>query len=224
MSHRTIPLSRLQSLNGRNMHEALQTAVQATLHVEAEVEALSRLREATPTDERLPLDPHLLRATALALTAHPAMNARYSMGELSLFQEVNLGLTVARDDGVIVPVLHDVLGQSSDELRSAIRQIVATAREGHLRLHDTHGATFTVADVSDCEVDTFTPILPLGTVGILGMGRFRRVCCPADGACRPQSVTSFSLTFDHRAVHGVYAARFITSVIHHLRRPERLFG
>lgn len=213
--YRTLPLSRLQLLNARNMHASLAETAPATLFAEVEAEALLRARAAFGS-HLLAVDPFLLFAVARALRQHPTMNARVSADELCLFDEVNLGVLVARDDGVLVPVLRDVLAASPEEVLARLHALTASAHSGRLQLQDTRGATFTVVDFGRHTVDGFTPILPAGQVGILGAGRLRTGWGPGG---RPQPVITLSLTFDHRATHGPAAARFMDEVARELQHP-----
>lgn len=218
-SYSTAPLPRLQALNARHLHRALQDTAQATIHRDAEAGPLVAHREAHP---EAGLDAYLARALVLALADHPHVNAHYGIAGVNLYREVGLGVMVAREDGVLVPVIEGAEALSLTSLDEAIRTVMEKARSGGLSLNETRGATFTLANLGPWEVDHFTPILVPNMVATLGAGRVRRVCEPADEGCRPAHRIALSLTFDHRALHGVTAARFLASVADRLAAPDTL--
>jgi pyruvate dehydrogenase E2 component (dihydrolipoamide acetyltransferase) len=217
-SYSTAPLPRLQALNARHLQQALQDTAQATIHRDADAGPLVARQETSETG----LDAFLARALVLALADHPYINAHYGIAGVNLYREVGLGVMVAREDGVIVPVIQEADALSLADLDAAIRATTERARSGGLALNDTRGATFTMANLGPWDVDHFTPILVPNMVATLGVGRIRRVCEPTDEGCRPAHRIALSLTFDHRALHGVTAARFLASVADRLAAPETL--
>lgn len=215
-----VPLSPLQVMNGQALHHTLSEASPSTIHREVEVDALAAHRAAAPLDPSLPVDPLVLRAVARALVAHPWMNAHLVENELCQYREINLGVMLARADGLIAPVIYDVGSKSVAVLEDELRALAATSVEGAYNLRDMRIASFLVTDLGRYGVDFFTPILPVGPVGALGLNRIRRVCVPGRAGTREACVTTLSLTFDHRATNGVRAAQFLASVAEGLTDPE----
>ncbi|PAP78508.1 2-oxo acid dehydrogenase subunit E2 [Rubrivirga marina] len=220
--HTTVPLSRLQVLNGRTMHEALQQSAQATLHTDADAGPLVAFRAAQPESDAVSVEAVVGRALVGALQAHPHVNARIGVEGLNVHRSVNLGLMVVLEKGVIVPVIAGAEGLPLRELDGAFRRMAARAEAGDLSLNDTRNTTFTLASFASFGVDHFTPILVGNMVATLGVGRVRAVCEPGDDGCRPGHRIALSLTFDHRAIHGVEAARFLQAVTDRLAAPDRL--
>ena len=218
----TVPLSRLQTLNARVMHQALQESAQATLHTDADAGPLAAFREARGDGEAVSVEAVVGRAVVGALQAHPHVNARVGVEGLNVHRAVNLGLMVVLDKGVIVPVIAEAERLALADLDAAFRQLADRAAGGRLSLADTRNATFTLASFADFGVDHFTPILVGNMVATLGVGRVRAVCEPDGAACRPGHRIALSLTFDHRAIHGVEAARFLRAVTDRLAAPDRL--
>lgn len=230
-----VPLSPLQALGGRVMREALERAVPATIHRTAEAGAwLDARRRAdyaqAEREDALPADPLVLRAVVRALQAHPWMNARLVEGERAQFRDVNLGVTLGRDDGLLALVLGDAGASTPHQLAGRLGQAAGEARAGRYDAQDMRRVSFLVADLGRYGVGHFTPLLVPGLVGVLGVGAVRHACRPVEdedgnngnGGCRAVPVLPLSLTFDHGAVDAVRAARFVADVADRLARPHEL--
>ncbi|WP_412069725.1 2-oxo acid dehydrogenase subunit E2 [Rubrivirga sp. IMCC43871] len=219
----TVPHTRLQALNARVMHQAIQETAQATLHVDADAGPLvAFLDHASQLGREVTVEAVVARALVEALRAHPHINARVGVEGLTVYHAINLGRMVALDRGVIVPVVSSAQAMSLDELGAALRTAVEKTEAGELSPNDARRATVTIASFTEYAVDHFTPILVSGMVATLGVGRLRTVCEPVDGRCVPGHRLALSLTFDHRAVHGVDAARFVTTLAERLADPHGL--
>ncbi|WP_412060967.1 2-oxo acid dehydrogenase subunit E2 [Rubrivirga sp. IMCC45206] len=219
----SVPHTRLQALNARTMHTSLQETAQATLHVDADAGPLvAFLEHASEIGREVTAEAVVARALVEALRAHPHLNARIGVEGLTVYHAVNLGRMVALDRGVIVPVVSDAQVMSLGEIDGALRAAVEKTRAGELSPNDARRATVTIASFAEYAVDHFTPILVAGMVATLGIGRLRAVCEPVGGRCVPGHRLALSLTFDHRAIHGVDAARFVTTLTERLADPHGL--
>jgi pyruvate dehydrogenase E2 component (dihydrolipoamide acetyltransferase) len=150
------------------------------------------------------------------------MNAEVRDGELALLPEVHVGLAVALDEGLVVVSIRnpDVVGLR--EIASESRRLAQAARSRRLSLDETKGASFTVTSLGPFGVESFTPVLNLPQVGILGINAIRdAVGWHGDQPVRRQLMT-LSLTWDHQAVDGVPAAQFLGTVRELLQAPYRL--
>ena len=222
VSHTTVPLPRLQALNGRTMQQALLDTAQATLHTDADAGPLVAFRNARSNGDAVSAEAVVARSLVAALADHPKLNARVGAGELALHHAVNLGVMVAMEKGVVVPVIDGADRLSLRELDQAIRRLTEQAASGELSLADTRNGTFTLSSFADYGVDHFTPILVGSMVATLGMGRVRAVCEPTTGGRQTGHRIALSLTFDHRAIHGVEAARFLQTLADRLASPDAL--
>ena len=222
--YQIISMSGLQRLNAETLQRAQQEAAYATLHVQAEVNALEELRAREDLHEAgCPVCPYVMRAAALTLHDFPRLNAQLSSEGLCVYEEVSLGLMVARGDGVLVPAVQEAAQKAPAVLAREAGEVTRQAHEGQIHRHKTRRPTFTIVDLSDYAVDYCTPILPLRSVGILGIGRVNRRFRPgAEERPRVAAVQGLSLTFDHRAADGLYAARFLTALVRCLEQPEVL--
>lgn len=216
------PHTRLQALNARTMHQALQETAQATLHADADAAPMVAFQNEQRGHRAVSVEAVVGRAVVTALQAHPHVNARIGIEGLTVYHAINLGLMVALDKGVIVPVLEGAEAMSLHQLDTALESLAERTRSGTLSPNETRRATFTMASFADYTVDHFTPILVSGMVATLGIGRVRAVCEPVGDACVPGHRLALSLTFDHRAIHGVDAARFLTTLVERLAEPESL--
>jgi pyruvate dehydrogenase E2 component (dihydrolipoamide acetyltransferase) len=154
----------------------------------------------------------LLAACAAVLRAHPALNAHCDGEAVTVFDEVHLGLAVATDGGLVVPVVHGAGALDLAGLAAARRDVVGRARTGKLRSADIAGGTFTVSNLGILGIDYFDAILNIPQVAILAVGATtqRQVWNGGDPAWRP--VAQMTLTCDHRAVDGATGAGFLSTL------------
>ncbi|HEY5629725.1 MAG TPA: 2-oxo acid dehydrogenase subunit E2, partial [Candidatus Limnocylindrales bacterium] len=185
-------------------------APQITLYVEARAGAISWIRsQATP---RPSFSAIFTVAVARALRDHPNLNVTFEDGAIVPHAGVDLGIAVARPTGLIVPVLHDADRMNVIEADRAIRALVERARDGHLRVEDVTGGTFTITSLGEAGVDYFAPLLNPPQVGILGIGRLTPRAVVVDDAVRVEPTVILSLSCDHRVVDGQPGAAFLATL------------
>lgn len=154
------------------------------------------------------------------MTAHPRLNAAYAEGGVRQFREINLGVAIDVDDGLVVPVLHGADGLGLGEIAKAVRGLAEQARRHRLGLAEFEGGTFTVTNLGGFGVDWFTPVLNPPQCAILGIGRVRRVPVVDGDAVVVRDCATLVLSFDHRVVDGVPCARFLGHLKELLENPE----
>ena len=166
--------------------------------------------------------PHvLIKASAEALRRVPAMNTVLHDGTVLYFDEVNIGLAVSLDDGLIVPVLRNAESKSIAEIAEESQVLAEGARAGKLSPDDLAGGTFTVSVLGS--VDGFTPILNAGQSAILGAGRSLDKPVVKDGEVVVREMMTLSLTVDHQVIDGAVAASFMRRLQQAIERPAALF-
>ena len=172
----------------------------------------------------LTLTSFLLKAAALALRAHPTFNASLDApaGELVLKRYINLGVAVATERGLIVPVIRDVDRKPIIELARELAALAQRTREGKATLDDLRGGTFTVTNIGALGGTGAMPIINYPEVAILGVARGRLEPAVHDGAIVPRLLLPLSLTFDHRVADGADGARFASSIVRSLEHPDEL--
>ncbi|MYD96148.1 MAG: 2-oxo acid dehydrogenase subunit E2 [Gammaproteobacteria bacterium] len=221
------PLTGMRRTIADRMHASLRDSAQLTMHMEAVMDDAVKLRrdliaEWEPENIRPTYTDLVLAAAAKALGAHPAMNATLTDNAITRFEAANVGLAVALDVGLIVPVVKDAGSKSLKELAVESAELAKQARDGALSLDQVEGGTFTVTTLGMYGVDTFTPILNPPQAGILGVGRLSDgVRWDGDTPIKTTTM-GLSLTWDHRILDGVPAAEFLATVRDYLESPYRL--
>jgi pyruvate dehydrogenase E2 component (dihydrolipoamide acetyltransferase) len=163
----------------------------------------------------------LLKVTAWALGRNPMLNSRLEGDKIYLLPEMHLGIAVAIESGLIVPVIKNVERKTATQLESELEDLVERARQGRLKPEDVAGGTFTISNLGMYGVDRFTAIINPPQMGILAVGRTRRFFAP-DADDRP--VAHIMMTFrrgvDHRVVDGAVAARFLADLREAMEHPQ----
>ncbi|HLN13721.1 MAG TPA: dihydrolipoamide acetyltransferase family protein [bacterium] len=218
----------MRAIIARRMLESLQTSAQLTLTTEVDMRDTARLREELAAELerregiRLTYTDLIVRAAALALRDHPAINARWEHGGVRRLTEIHIGVAVALEEGIVVPVVRDADRAAVPQLSAAIRDLSERARTMRLRPDEMQGSTFTVTNLGMFEIDGFTPILNAPDAAILGVGRIRRRPIAVEERVEIRPTMVLSLTFDHRVVDGAPAAQFLQRVKHVLEHPYLL--
>ncbi|HZU76418.1 MAG TPA: 2-oxo acid dehydrogenase subunit E2, partial [Dehalococcoidia bacterium] len=163
-----------------------------------------------------------IKAVAKALGRHPLLNARVTEAGIELLREVHVGLAVALEDGLVVPVVRDADRLTLKEIAQESSRLAAAARAGTLTLDEMAGGTFSITALGMYDVDFFTPIINPPNVAILGVGRIHDATVWEGERPLRRSELTLSLTIDHRAVDGAPAAEFLRSVRDLLQAPYRL--
>jgi pyruvate dehydrogenase E2 component (dihydrolipoyllysine-residue acetyltransferase) len=191
-----------------------------------ELEAIIR-RNADAARERglaLTLTSFLMKAAALALREHPTFNASLdaAAGELIVKRYCHLGVAVATERGLIVPVIRDVDHKPLVDLQKELAALAQRVREGKATLEDLRGGTFTITNIGALGGTGAIPIINYPEVAILGVARAREEAVVQDGRIVSRTLLPISLTFDHRVADGADGARFATAIVRRLERPEQL--
>ncbi len=161
----------------------------------------------------------LVKLVAVALRRHPRLNASWSEGKLALNQEVHVGLAVAVEEGLVVPVIHraDTLGLG--EIARQRTELVARAQAGKLRPEDISGGTFTISNLGMYGVDAFNAIINQPQAAILAVGRIAERVVPVNGQPAVQPMMVLTLSCDHRAVDGARGAQFLSTLSELVEEP-----
>src|SRR5213593_1541835 len=172
----------------------------------------------------LTLTSFLLKAAALALQEHPQFNASLdpAAGELIVKRYHHLGVAVATERGLIVPVIRDVDRKALPELQRELAALAQRVREGKATLEDLRGGTFTLTNIGALGGTGAVPIINYPEVAIRGVARAREEPVVLEGRIVPRVLLPLSLTFDHRVADGADGARFATAIVRRLERPEQL--
>ncbi len=154
----------------------------------------------------------ILLASARALVAQPEMNAHFAENIVTTFTDVNIGLAVATEKGLTVPVLHRLQQAGLADIAGKRKEAVTKARTGKLALRDISDGTFTVSNLGMLGIDQFDAILNPPQVAILAVGSTAQTPIVVDGEVQVRPIASFTLTCDHRAVDGAAGAALLTGI------------
>jgi pyruvate dehydrogenase E2 component (dihydrolipoamide acetyltransferase) len=161
----------------------------------------------------------LLKVLAATLREHPRLNASWNAGAIILHEEINIGLAVAVDEGLVVPVIHRANEYSVQDLARIRKELVARATTGSLRPQDIQGGTFTISNLGMYGVDAFNAIINSPQAAILSVGRIAERVVPVSGKPAVQPMMVLSLSCDHRAVDGARGAQFLMSFADLVEEP-----
>ena len=217
-----VPMQGMRRTIATRMLQSLQTMAQVTITTEANLSEATVLRKGLSRhlSEGSISPMHLvIKATAHALKEHPRLNALQADEQVQLVDQVNIGVAVALDEGLLTPVIRDADTRNLAEIASQGRELAARTREGKAKPEDVSGGTFTITNLGAYEIDAFTPIINPPQVGILGVGRVVEKPIIDQGVATKGDMMVLSLTFDHRVVDGAPAAEFLQKVKRLLEDP-----
>ena len=222
---KTVALKGMRGTIANRMRASLQEMAQLTLMVDVAMDAVVADRDArkagggpTPgyTD-------YVIAATARALRDHPRLNSQVTADGIAVLPEIHVGLAVALEEGLMVPVVRDTDQLNLVELSAETTRLAEAARSGKLKLTELEGGTFSVSALGMFGVDGFTPVINPPNAAILGVGRIRDdVAWDDNGGIKRVKRMTLSLTWDHRVTDGAPAAAFVQSIGHYLDDPSTL--
>jgi len=174
--------------------------------------------------EKVGVNDLIVRACAQALVQHPQAHRSYVDGRHVYHSHVHVGIAVALDDGLIVPVLRDAETKGVRQLAAETRDLVKRARDGKLRQSEIEGGTFTVSNMGMFDVAAFSAIINPPESTILAVSSTVERAVVRDGAVVPRKIMSVTLSCDHRACSGADGARLLQTVKRHLEAPTLLLA
>lgn len=227
-----IPFTGMRKIIADNMMASLHNMAQLTVFVECDITEMTafrdRVRAKYARQEDIPRVSYndvIALAVSRTLMKFPYMNSWLTEEGIVRHKQVNLGIAVALNDGLVVPHVKDAEKMSLTELAVAIRDVAGRARKGGLTMDELQGGTFTISNVSMLGVDGFTPIINPPEVGILGVGRaVERPAVAADGQIVSRTMMTLSLTFDHRVADGAPAMIFLRGLADCLEEPAMMLA
>lgn len=224
------PLSGLRRTIATAMVRAASTAVPITTTDEVDVTDLVALRQrsrdaAAPQGVNVTLLPFIMKAVVAALRHHPHLNATLddALRHMVLKHYYHLGIATDTPDGLIVPVVKDVDQKSILTLAAELQRLAELARERRISLEELRGGTFTISNYGAIGGIFATPMLHLPQVAILGVGKLWHKPVVHHEEVVARTIVPLSLTFDHRALDGATAQRFLNELMAYLSDPARLF-
>jgi pyruvate dehydrogenase E2 component (dihydrolipoamide acetyltransferase) len=221
------PLTRMQQTIARRMVQSKTTVPHFYVTVEVDMAEAARLREqliqAWP-EVRLGFTEMIVKAVAIALEAYPIVNASWHEDHLVYHQDVNVGVAVAVERGLLVPVLHQVNRTSLRALAKSIKELVQRTREGHSLPGDFEGGTFSVSSLGQYPIESFLAIINPPESAILSVSRIEKKPVARGDEIVLSERVNLSLSCDHRVFYGHDAAEFATKLKETLEQPLSLLA
>lgn len=218
-------LSPMRRAIAKRVAQSTATIPHFCLTVEVAMEKAAELRQAmqdqTP-DLKVTFTDIIIRAVVMALRRHPAINASFMDDRIRVYSQVNIGIAVALEEGLINPVLRDCGKKSLMQIAREAKNLVERARALKLRSEEYVGATFTVSNLGMYEIEEFTAIINPPEAAILAVGRIQSKPVVANGDVQIGQRMRMTLSCDHRAVDGATGAIFLQEVKRLLEQPLQL--
>jgi pyruvate dehydrogenase E2 component (dihydrolipoamide acetyltransferase) len=216
---------RIRKLTARKMKESVAEKPHVTLHVRVDASRFLLVREELSKEisqhskSKFTVTVLLAALVAHALKEYPRMNGRTEENEIRSYHDINVGIAVAIEDGLVVPVIRQCDAKSLIELAETLDDLTQKARAKSLGLADLTDGTFTITNLGAYGVEFFTPIINPPQLAILGVGTIGEEVRIIDGVVTSAKVLHLSLSFDHAALDGVDAAKFLQMVVARVEDP-----
>ena len=216
------PYSGMRRVIGEHMAQSWAVSPKVDYHVSVDATAMLKLRQAgkQTANEKITLTDIVVKIVARALKLRPNMNVALIGEQIRQYPEPCIGVAVALESGLVVPVVRNADSKPLTAISREIRQLAQKARAGQLSLEEMRGGTFTVTNVGAFHsVDWFTPIINQPEAGILGIGRIVDTPVASEGQIVIRPMLGLSLSFDHRIIDGLPAAEFLKVVLDLMEDP-----
>jgi pyruvate dehydrogenase E2 component (dihydrolipoamide acetyltransferase) len=222
-----LPLSGLRAIIASRLSQGWRERPQVTLTTEADATNLVAARqqlnaELAAQGEKISYNALLIKLAAQVLKEQPNINVQLSENGLQVMPNINIGLAVDTERGLLVPVVHDVIHKSLRQVNQELNALSERALQGRSLPDDLSGGTFTITNLGAYDIDAFTPIINPPECAILGLGRIRAKPVGLDGQVVLREMVALSLSFDHRLVDGAPAGRFLQRIKQLVERPFAL--
>jgi len=226
--YEVVPMSNMRRAIARKMVESKTHVPHFYISVQVDMTEAARIRESLiPILEakrgvRLSFTHLLIKAVAAALEKYPQLNATVEKDEARIWKEVNIGIAVSLEDGLIVPVLREANKLDLFEIASQASELIARAREKRLRENEFSGGTFTISNMGALDIESFIAIINVPETAILATGRIADKPAVVNGHLAVRKMMTMTLSADHRVIDGVTAAKFLQEVKRLLETPHLL--
>jgi pyruvate dehydrogenase E2 component (dihydrolipoamide acetyltransferase) len=224
------PLSSMRKRIAERMTTSYQTTPHIYLSVDvdmSEAEASRQRMNHLAEKEGIPdisLTAYLIRIVSWCLKQHPYLNASLENDKIIFWEDINIGVATALEDGLIVPVIHNADEKPTGELNDRLRYLTAKARKGELTREEVQGGTFTISNLGMYGIRSFTAIINPPQSAILAVGTINRqpIVIDDQDTVEVRPVMTLTLAADHRIVDGAVAANFLSELVKALETPEML--
>ncbi len=218
------PVSQMRKAISRRLSESLFTAphfyVTMSIDMDESIKARTRINEVAPV--KISFNDFVLKACAVALKQHPAVNSSFLGDKIRFNEHIHIGVAVAVDEGLLVPVIKFADGKSLSRISVEVKDFAQKAKAKKLQPPEMEGSTFTISNLGMFGVDEFTAIINTPNACILAVSGIQQVPVVKNGAVVPGNVMKVTLSCDHRVVDGATGAAFLQTLKSLLEEPVRL--
>ena len=224
VSYEDVPVSQMRKVIAKRLAESKFTAphfyITMSIDMDNAVEARGKLNEVSPV--KISFNDLVLKAVAVALKQHPAINSSWLGDKIRVNHHVNIGVAVAIEDGLLVPVVRFADTKSLSQIGAEVKDLAQRAKNKKLQPADWEGSTFTISNMGMFGVDEFTAIINPPDACILAISAIQQVPVVKKGAVVPGNVMKLTLSCDHRVVDGATGSAFLQTVKSLLEEPLRM--
>jgi pyruvate dehydrogenase E2 component (dihydrolipoamide acetyltransferase) len=223
-SYEDVPVSQMRKVIAKRLGESKFTAphfyVTMSIDMDKTVESRARLNEIAPV--KISFNDFVVKAVALALKQHPAINSSWLGDKIRVNHHVHIGIAVSIPDGLLVPVVRFADTKGLSQIAVEVKDFAQRAKAKKLQPADWEGSTFTISNMGMFGVDEFTAIINQPDSCILAVSAIQQVPVVKNGAVVPGNVMKLTLSCDHRVVDGAAGAAFLQTVKGLLEEPVRM--
>lgn len=218
------PISQMRKVIAKRLAESKFTAPHFYLTIEIDMDnAIKARKEINENSEtRISFNDFVVKACAMALRKHPAINASWLGDKIRYNKEINIGVAVAVKDGLLVPVIKNADFKQMSAINVEVREKAGRAKDKKLQPDEMQGNTFTISNLGMFDIEEFTAIINPPDSCILAVGSIRQKPIVKNGAVVPGNIMKVTLSCDHRVVDGATGAEFLATLKAYLENPVRM--
>jgi len=224
VSFEDVPVSQMRKVIAKRLSESKFTAphfyITMAIDMDKAIESRTRLNEVSPV--KISFNDLVLKAVATALKQHPAINSSWLGDKIRVNHHVNIGVAVAIEDGLVVPVVRFADTKSLSQIAAEVKDLAQRAKGRKLQPADWEGSTFTISNMGMFGVEEFTAIINTPDACILAVSAIQQVPVVKNGAVVPGNIMKLTLSCDHRVVDGAVGSAFLQTVKSLLEEPLRM--
>lgn len=223
----SIPNSQMRKIIAKRLAESKYTAPHYYLNVDVNMDNCIQSRKsinATLTDAKISFNDIIIKAVAMALRKHPQVNSTWKEQDTLIHSDINIGVAVAVDDGLLVPVIRNTDYKTLTEISAEVIDKAARARERKINANEMEGSTFTVSNLGMFGISSFTSIINQPNSCILSVGAIIEKPIIKNGAIVVGNMMSLSMACDHRTVDGATGAKFLQTLVAYLENPVNMLA
>ncbi len=221
-----VPVSQMRKVIAKRLSESMFTAphfyLKMSIDMDSAIQARNKINEFAPV--KISFNDMVIKAVAVALKQHPNVNSSWLEDKIRYNEHVNIGVAVAVEDGLLVPVVRFADGKSLSHISAEVKDFAQRAKAKKLQPSDWEGSTFTISNLGMFGIDDFTAIINPPDACILAVGGIQQVPVVKNGAVVPGSIMKVTLSCDHRVVDGATGAAFLQTLKSLLEEPVRLLA